>query len=398
MKVRRVSKAIVTPEKRRVSVSTMVMIVVVMSIGFFFLGTKAYLLPGAFSKVGTPSELDFSSLNELYQVLRSKYDGQIEASKLIDGAKHGMIDAVGDPHTVYLTADEAKEVSNDLNGTFEGIGAELGKVDGRLTVMGVIGDSPAQKVGLQTKDIIYKVNDEDITKLTVTQAVMKIRGPKGTSVSLSILRGDEVKELSIKRETITNPSVTHEVLDGDVGYIRITRFGEDTVLLARQAANDLKNKNVRGVILDLRDNAGGLLSASQGVASLWLKNKPIVSQRTGGIATNTLNSEGLPVLEGVKTVVLVNSNSASASEIVAGALKDYGAATLLGEKTYGKGSVQSIERLSGGSELKVTIAKWYTPKGKNIDKEGIQPDKVVSIPENNPAGTDPQKDAALKEI
>lgn len=160
-RVRRLSSVGVAPEKRQVAVSTMVMVAIVMSIGFFFLGTKAYLLPGMFSKVGTPTELDFSSLDELYSVLRSKYDGPIDTNKLIDGAKHGMIDALGDPHTIYLSAEEAKEASDDLNGKFEGIGAELGKVEGRLTVLGVIAESPAKRAGLEAKDIIYKVNDED---------------------------------------------------------------------------------------------------------------------------------------------------------------------------------------------------------------------------------------------
>lgn len=370
---------------------------VLTAIVFFVLGTRAYMLPGAFSRsLTTPSQLDFSSLNEIYSALREKYDGEIDTNKLIDGAKHGMVDALGDPYTVYFNADEAKQFSNDLNGTFEGIGAELGQNNGQLTVLNVVVDSPAEKAGLARGDVILKINDEDTATMTTAAAVTKIRGDKGTTVKLTILRGQTTKEYTITRGTITSPSVKSEILDGNIGYMRITRFGDDTSGLAAEAANNFKSKGVTKVILDLRGNGGGLVTAAQDVSDLWLDDKVIVSQRTGGITTNTLRSGNNPILGGIKTVVLVDGGSASASEIVAGALKDNGAATLIGEKTYGKGSMQSVEKLSAGDELKVTIAKWYTPNGVNIDKEGIQPDKAVSISADDVSnGRDPQKDAAI---
>lgn len=384
------------PKKRQVSLSTTIMSCVLVAVIFFVLGTRASLLPSLFSKSSAPSQLDFSSLNELYSALRDKYDGNLDATKLVDGAKHGLVDALGDPYTVYFNADEAKEFSNELNGTFEGIGAELGKVNGQLTILSVIADSPAQKTGLKAKDVILKINGEDTSTLTAATAVTKIRGQKGTTVKLTILHDGSAQEYTLTRDTITTPSVTSEILDGNIGYLRISRFADDTSGLAAQAAQNFKDKGVQKVILDLRGNGGGLVTAAQNVASLWLDNKVVVSQRTGGITTDTLRSGSNPILGGIKTVVLVDGGSASASEIVSGALKDNGAATLLGEKTFGKGSVQVVEDLSSGGELKVTIAKWYTPNGVNINKEGITPDKQVSISDDDiKNGRDPQKDAAI---
>lgn len=372
----------------RLSLGMAVVATVLVGWGGYVLGTRVNVLPS--------SNLSYGQLDEVYRVLVSKYDGKLDKQKLLDGAKRGLVDAAGDPYTVYFTADEAKEFSSDLNGKFEGIGAELGKTEGRLTILSVIGDSPAQNAGLQAKDIIYKVNDEETAKMTVSDAVKKIRGEKGTSVKLSIVRGGAGKDYTIVRDSITNPSVKSEVLNGSVGYMRITRFGDDTSSLARKAAQDFKDQNVSKVILDLRGNGGGLLNAARDVSSLWLKDKVVVSERTNGVTTDTLRSDSSPILSGVKTVVLVDGGSASASEIVAGALKDNGAATLVGEKTFGKGSVQTVENLVGGAELKVTIARWYTPLGKNINKEGIMPDKVVALSEDDvKAGRDPQKDAAL---
>lgn len=374
----------------------MVMVCAVVALGFFALGTYSYLLPSLLSKSTAPAKLDFSSLNELYSVLKSKYDGTIDASKLVDGARHGMIDAIGDPYTTYFNAEEAKAFDSDLNGTFEGIGAELGKTNGQLSILSVIADSPAEKAGLEKNDIILKVNGEDTSSMTVGGAVTKIRGDKGTSVKLTILRGETTKEYSITRDTITSPSVNTEILDGNIGYMRISRFGDDTTGLAKKAAENFKAQGVTKVILDLRGNGGGLVTAAQSVASLWLNNKVIVSERTGGVTTDTLRSTGDSVLEGTKTIVLVDGDSASASEIVAGALKDNGAATLLGEKTFGKGSVQTVEDLTNGGKLKVTIAKWYTPNGVNINKEGIAPDKEVKLSDEDvKAGKDTQKEAAL---
>ena len=391
--------SVIVKKERKVSLSSLIFLVLLAGVSSFIAGTRSNSILALISGSRSPGSIDLSSLNTLYDVLRLKYDGTLDTSKLLDGAKHGLVDAVGDPYTVFLNADEAKELDGDLNGTFEGIGAELSKVNGILTVTGVIGDSPAQLAGLLVDDEIVKINGEETAGLTVGQAVQKIRGEKGTSVKLTIVRDDATKEYAITRGTITTESVKWEVLEGNVGYIRITRFGDDTSRLARKAAEELKSKGVSNVLLDLRGNGGGLLTAAQEVSGLWLDNKVVVTERRGGQVTNTLRSGSDPLLGGVKTIVLVDGGSASASEIVAGALRDNNAATLLGETTYGKGSVQVILDLGDGSKLKVTVARWYTPNGKNINEEGIAPDTKVTISEEDAAaGKDPQKDAALQQL
>lgn len=390
---------VAAPDKR-VSLSTTIMCCTITAVIFFALGTRANMLPSLLSKKSTaPSQVDFSSLNDLYSVLRENYDGTIDTNKLVDGAKHGMIDSLGDPYTSYFNADEAKQFSDDLNGTFEGIGAELGKNNNQLTILNVLVDSPAQKSGLQNKDVILKINDEDALNMTTGTAVSKIRGNKGTTVKLNILRDGTATDYTITRDTITSPSVTSETLSGNIGYIRISRFGDDTSSIATQAAQTFKTSGVTKIILDLRGNGGGYLKAGQDVASLWLNNKVVVSERTNGVTTNTLRSGSSPVLDSVKTIVLIDGGSASASEIVAGALKDNGAATLIGEKTFGKGSVQTVADVADGGQLKVTVARWYTPNGVNINKEGIAPDKEVKMTDDDVKnGKDPQKDAALQAL
>jgi carboxyl-terminal processing protease len=257
---------------------------------------------------------------------------------------------------------------------------------------------PAAKAGLRPRDVVAEINGKSAFDLSVTEAVNKIRGQVGTNVKLKIIRDNEELNFDIKREQITIPSVESEILEGNVGYLKISRFSEDTDDLARQAADEFKRASVKGVILDVRNNPGGLLDASVELAGLWLpKGDTVLEEKRGGVTMQTLQSNGPATLKGIPTVVLINEGSASASEIVAGALKDNGAATLLGAKTFGKGSVQQLEELPDGGILKVTIARWYTPGGKNIDKEGIKPDKAVEqTAEDFKNNKDPQKDAAIQ--
>ncbi len=386
--------------KKSAITMTHVLVLVVAIIVAFIAGTRSdYLVATLLGQKTTSASLDFSSVQSLYRELASSYDGKLDNQKLIDGAKKGMVDAVGDPYTVYFTASEAKEFLSDLEGTFQGIGAELGKKEGMLTIINTIDGSPAKKAGLQANDKIVMVNDSVTSDWSVEEAVKNIRGEKGTTVKLTISRTGQDKplEISVVRDQITDPSVKTEITADKIGIIRITRFGQsDTVQLARQAARDFKDKGVKGVVIDLRGN-GGYLESSQDIASLWLSNKVIVTERTGGTVVDTLRSRGEAILLGVPTVVLVNEGSASASEILAGALRDNDAAKIVGQKTYGKGVVQDVRSLRDGGSLKVTIASWYTPKGKNISKEGISPDTVIGLTEEDVvAGRDPQKDKALE--
>lgn len=386
-------------QKRTVRLSTTIFIGVIIAIVGFIGGMRAndlFLALSDSSNKGLPSQLDFSSVQAVYQKLKQEYDGQLDSNKLIEGAKKGLVEAAGDPYTVYFTQEEAKQFFGDLEGKFSGIGAELDKKDGQLVVVATIDNAPAQKAGIKAGDAIAKVNDEDAINWSVEQAVSKIRGDKGTTVKLSIVRDGKLQEFSIVRDEITTPSVNYSVGDDNIGYIRISRFAEgDTATLARKAAEEFKSKGVKGIVLDLRGNGGGYLTAAQDISSLWLKDKVVVQERRGNVVQDTLKSGSNPVLEGVPTVVLVDGGSASASEIVAGALRDNNAAKLVGVKTFGKGSVQQIEDMTGGGELKVTVAKWYTPNGKNINKEGITPDVKVELTDDDIKNAhDPQKDKA----
>lgn len=342
-----------------------------------------------------PEDLDYTTVEHLYDELRANFDGTLTEQALLDGLKSGLVEASGDKYTVYLTEEQAKQFDSELNGTFSGIGAELGTEEGKLVIMSPMEGFPAQKAGVRAKDVIIAINDEDASGLSVEEAVLKIRGEEGTKVKLTVLRGDERLDFEIERKTITVPSVTHEILDGNIGYLRISRFADDTSQLAEAAAQDFKSKNVSSVILDLRNNSGGYLTSAVDVAGLWIENQTIVDQREndGKDVTDTLKSGSTAPLKGIKTALLINGGSASASEIVAGALQDYKAATLIGETSFGKGSVQNLEQLKDGGVLKVTIARWYTPNGRNIDKEGIKPDIEEKY---NEKADDNQKDRALK--
>lgn len=389
------------PKKRSLkwlkSLGNIVFILVIFSFGFL-LGNGRIQIGGLKGQQkNLPKNLDYATVEKVYDSLRQSFDGQLDVNKLLDGIKHGLAQAAGDPYTDYLSPKEAKDFTDQLNGTFQGIGAELSKdKDDNLIVVAPIDGFPAQKAGLRSKDIIVAVNNESTQSMSVDQAVSKIRGPKGTVVTLKIVRGDEGLTIKITRAEIKVPSVKSKILADNIGYLQITQFSSDTVDLATKAANDFKKAGVKGVVLDLRDDPGGELNAAVGISSLWLKEgSTVLTERRGKEIVKTYKADGNPILTGLKTVVLINEGSASASEIVAGALRDNNVATLIGTKSFGKGSVQEIINFRDGSELKVTIARWYTPAGKNIDKQGISPDKEVKRSNDDIKNDkDPQLDAA----
>ncbi len=345
------------------------------------------------------NKADFSSLNDLYGLMQRNFDGKLSAQAALDGAKAGLIAAGGDPYTVYLTATQAKTLSDDLTGKLSGIGAEIGIKNNILTIIAPIDNTPAAKAGLRAGDLIAKINGEDTTNMSVDTAVSKIRGDKDTKVTLKLVRSGipDPFDVTITRDNITVPSVKWSLKNGNVAYINVTQFGPDTADLVNQAATELKGQGATKVILDLRNDPGGYLDAGVSVASQFLPaGKTVVSERTNGKTTSTLSATSGGQLIGLPTVVLINAGSASASEIVAAALHDNGAAQLEGEKSFGKGSVQQIKDLSDGAQLKVTIAHWYTPGGINIGKEGIKPDIEVKLTTDDyNASRDPQLDRAL---
>lgn len=343
--------------------------------------------------------ISFDSLEELYSQLAANYDGDIDKTKVIEEAKRGLVNAAGDAYTYYLTKTEAEEFTKSLNGDVGvGVGVEIGERDGWVKVLRTTPDNPARRAGILAGDIIYKINGDDVTGLSSEEVANRVRGTAGTQVTLTVVRDNKEKEFTLTREAINNVSAYIEYKDKSA-ILTVTRFDQDTGKLVKELAQEAKDKGVNKVILDLRGNGGGYVSAAKDVLSLWIDGQLVAQQksRDGVYNEQTYASRGQAILSDMQTVVLVNGSSASASEIVAGALKDYEKATLIGEKTYGKGSVQSLINMDGGEMLRVTIAKWYTPKGKNINGEGIEPDKAVERTfEQINKEIDPQLEAALK--
>jgi len=368
-----VSNGVKQPRNVRLSLAV-IGIIVGLGVGFWG-GLRA---PGLMTSYN--GTLDYSELDEVYSVIKRNFDGDVVPSDLIAGAKKGMVAGLGDPYSQLFTYNETQEFYNELEGEFEGVGIELVNRDSKLTIASVLRGTPAEEAGLAAGDLIAKVDEIETLDWPSEAAVKIIRGAKGTQVKLTIIRDGREMEFEITRATITNPSVKWEVKDG-VGVMEISRFGDsDTVRLSRQAAKEFVDKKVSGVVLDLRGNGGGFVDAAVDVASLWLENGQMVTtERRGESVTSKGTAGSVNTLRGMKTVVLVDGGSASAAEILAGALQDYGVAEVVGMQSFGKGSVQALKPLLRGDSLKITVARWFTPEGRNIDKDGITPDVEVKF-------------------
>ena len=332
--------------------------------------------PGS-SAVGT-SGLDLASVVEVYNKLANTYNGEIDEKVLVEGAKVGMAAALGDKYTEYMSAVDSEAFYDNLHGNVgSGIGVEMGLRDGYLRVLRTLPDNPAREAGILAGDIIYKVNGEEVWNLASDVAAQKLRGESGTEVTVTVVRDGEEKDYTMKRATINNVS-EYVTFDGNTAIITVTRFDDDTGRKVQEEAAKFAEKGVKKVILDLRGNGGGYVSGGVDLLSLWIDGQNVVTQksRTMGDSESTTSS-GKAILGDMKTIVLVNGSTASASEIVAGALKDYGKATIVGEQTYGKGVVQNLFTMSDGATLKVTTAEWFTPNGTSINGAGIVPDVIV---------------------
>lgn len=345
------------------------------------------------------TELDYTSVDKIYDLLKQDFDGQLNKEQLLDGIKSGLVGATGDPYTEYFNAKDAKAFNEALSGSFSGIGAELGTdADNNIVVVSPLSGYPAEKAGLKPHDVIAAIDGQPTTGISVNTAVRKIKGPAGSKVTLTIVRSGGIPfDVSITRSQINVPSVKSQI-DGNIGYLKINQFSSDTADLARQAVDGFKSRGVKGVVLDLRGDPGGYLKSAVDISSMWLdKDSTVVQERTEGKVKDTLFASGNNPLNGIPTIVLIDDGSASASEITAGALHDNKIATLVGVKSFGKGSVQQVIDLPGGSEVKITTAHWYTPNGKNINKQGIVPDIVITNSDSDvKAGKDPQKDKAYE--
>lgn len=378
-------------------IAALVVVVLIFGLGFNIGNGRIALHSSGVVSGNLPTSLNYSSVNQVYQSLKENYDGKLTESQLLDGLKHGLAESTNDPYTEYFTPAEAKSFDSELNNSFSGVGAELGKdAQGDIQVIAPISGTPADKAGLQAKDIIATINGKTTSSMSVDDAVNAIRGKAGTKVTLQVVRGGtQALTFTITRQNIQVPSVTSKVIDGNIGYIQIITFADDTSQLIQKAADSLKAANVKGIVLDLRDNPGGLVDAAVAVSSEWLpENSLIMQEKRGSEVVQSYNATGGDELHGIPTVVLIDGGSASASEITAGALHDNKAAYIIGSKSYGKGVVQQIINFNDGSELKVTIASWYRPDGKNINHLGITPDQTVKLNSGATVDNDNQLQAA----
>lgn len=347
--------------------------------------------------------VDFRQFWEVWDYVQTNsVKEDISDRDLFYGALRGVVDALDDPYSVFLEPTTSEQFQQDLSGSFEGIGAEIGIRNDRLTIIAPLPGNPAEKAGLKAGDVVLTIDELNAVNLPLDLAVHRIRGPKGTAVTLTVARNgdDEPRTFTIARDTIAIVSVSWQRLAGGVVHLQLKYFNEDTFNRFSQAAREIAASSPPGIILDLRNNPGGYLTTAIEVTSFWTGSDRVVvgEQQRGRELLGHKPSNREALFEGIPTAVLINRGSASGSEIVAGALQDYDLATLVGETSFGKGSVQDLRQLSDGSSVKLTIAKWLTPQGRQIEGTGIEPDIPVKPAEENgtEASLDPQLDRALQ--
>ncbi len=368
----------------------------------------------------TAQNVDFSLFWTVWDKLQTTYYDKkvIDSGKLLNGAISGMVQSLGDPYTVFLPPTQNTDFKQGMAGQFSGIGAELGMQGKQIIVVAPLDGSPAEKAGIKTGDAIVKVDSQATSGWSLSQAVEKIRGPKGSKVTISVLHKDDQnpKDIAITRDTITVKSVSSWVkkvkdidtvkipntVDASVAYIRLSQFGDNTnqewlVIVNKLAMQINQDKNVKGVVFDLRNNPGGYLTDAAFIASEFLKDGVIVKEDNGTGLENSLSVNRKGLLTDVSVVVLINKGSASAAEIVSGALRDHNRAKLVGETSFGKGTVQQAEDLGNGAGLHVTVAKWLTPNGTWVHGVGLKPDVEVTQSEKEPTH-DLQLEKAIQEL
>jgi carboxyl-terminal processing protease len=328
-----------------------------------------------------PKSPEFAKLLETYQTLKGRYYTQVDDRKLIDGAIAGMIGALDDPFSTYMDKETAAQFQQSLSSSFEGIGAEIKSEDGKVTIVAPYKNSPAEKAGLRPGDQIRKVDGKVIDGMDLNQAVLLIRGKKGTKVTLEITRpgSNDVMDVTVVRDDIPLETVYADMLPGGIGKIQITTFAEKTADRFKEELSKLEAQGMKGLIIDLRNDPGGLLNSVVDIANQLIPDKKVILQveyRDGkkDVYRSTLDKGKYPI------VVLIDGGSASAAEILAAALKESGGYPLVGEKSFGKGTVQTTQAFDDGSNFKYTMAKWLTPNGNWIHKKGIQPDYPVALP------------------
>ena len=351
---------------------------------------------------GKEEGIDFSVFWETWQMIKDKYvkADELDSQDLVYGAVRGLVGSLEDQNSVFMAPSDAKKFNEDIAGEFSGIGAEIGIRNDQLVIIAPLKGTPAEKAGLKPMDKILKIGDKSTDGLIVDEAVKLIRGLKGTTVILTVLRQnwDKPKEIPIIRDTIQIPTLDWEIKDGNIAYFHLYNFYEQAPLLFYQAVVKTSLSAPKGIILDLRNNPGGYLEASVNLAGWFLeKGKIVVSEKFRSGEKEEFKSYGSGFLKDLPIVVLVNEGSASASEILAGALRDNRGVKLIGKKSFGKGTVQELQTLKDGSMVKITVAYWLLPKGHQIEKNGLIPDYEVDLTEEDiKANKDPQLEKAME--
>ncbi len=379
-------------------------ILVVCFIAVFGLGIWIGVAKVAYH-VPQPGTIDFSLFWDAYNKLQQNFitPSKITDQKVVYGAIEGMTNSLGDPYTDFFDPNQAKMFEQNLSGSFDGIGVEIGIKQGLLTVIAPLKGTPGEKAGLKSGDTIVKINGQDATNMASDEAVSLIRGPKGTSVTLTVLRDgwNNTKDIKITRDTIKVPSIEWSLKDGDIAYVQIYQFDDTLSSDFETIALKILQSPAKKIVLDLRNNPGGYLNVAQDLAGWFLqKGQTVTIEDFGkGKPQQIYKADGNSDLANYPMVILINQGSASASEILAGALRDDRNIKLIGTKSFGKGCVQEVVNLRGGSFLKVTIANWLTPKGNSISDVGLTPDIKVDITDQDiQQKKDPQLDKALEII
>ncbi len=357
---------------------------------------------------GQPTTVDFAPFWKAWSIVNKDFVPTGTSTKIatdqdkVWGAIEGMVASLDDPYTVFFPPVESKQFASDIKGSFSGVGMEVGQEDGIITVISPLKGSPAEAAGLRPGDKILKVDDKDVTKLTVEEAVTYIRGPEGTTVTINVFRQGKTAPFDIKvvRQIINVPVINTEELDGGIFRISLYSFTENSAVLFRSALREFIESDSDKLLLDLRGNPGGYLETAVDMASWFLPSgTPVIREDKGeGKEENVYRSKGYDIFNnGLKMAILVDAGSASASEILAGALSEHGIATLIGDTTFGKGSVQELLPVTKDTSIKVTIARWLTPNGNSISKQGITPKIIIKRTEEDiKSGRDRQLERAVE--
>jgi carboxyl-terminal processing protease len=398
----KIDRTMETVRKKAILTVALVLAVVALTGSGFYAGyhfgqyaPKVIVVQGVSNtSAGQPGSVDFGTFWQAWSVINDNYlrNTDVATQDKVYGAIRGLVNSLQDPYTEFFTPTEGKKFQDDVQGDFGGIGAEIGMKKGQLVVIAPLKDTPAMQAGIKAGDAILKINASSTESLSIDEAVSMIRGPKGSEVTLSIYRPDfdAPKDFKILRDTIVAPTVDLSFKDGDIAYIHIYSFNANLDRLFYDAMRQALQKNVRGIVLDLRDDPGGYLDVAVDTAGWFLpRGALIVSEAGRDGQSQGYRASGNAALADVPIVILINQGSASASEILAGALRDDRHVKLIGEQSFGKGTVQNIETLRDGSTIKVTIAHWVLPGGQILENGGLKPDVEVK------AGDDPKKDPQL---